>query len=145
MKSFFAALVLFVATSAPAAFIELQNATELNDLVKNSTVPVIVQFEAYWCGPCQSLKSTFNKVAASYSDSQVRLAHIDAYVNTTLQKYIQGGYPTVRTFMNGSLGTKSFSGSKSESALKSFINSVIRNDEDAMEPNFEVAPICPLN
>jgi thioredoxin-like negative regulator of GroEL len=50
---------------------------------------------------------------------------VDAYVNSDLKKYLQGGYPTVRTFVQGQLGSHSFVGSKSESYVRQFIDSVI--------------------
>lgn len=142
MKKFFFMILLCVATSAPAAFVKLETAAEFKDLIQNSQVPVIVQFEAYWCGPCQNLIATFNNVAPSYDDNQVRLAYVDAYVNKSLQTYLQGGYPTVRTFSKGTLTSPSFVGSQAESELRSFIDGVISGTEMRNGDKFDAAPFC---
>lgn len=139
MKKFILAIALFSVVSAPAALIELQNAQEFNNLVQNSKVPVVVQFAAYWCGPCQTLKATLAQVAQSYSDSQVRIAYVDAYVNKSLGSYIMGGYPTTRAFKNGSVTQESFVGNKPASSVKAFIDSVISEEEVMDEVNF-----CPV-
>lgn len=137
MKKLLLAVAL-LGMSVQAAFVELKTVAEFEDLVKTSPVPVVVQFEAYWCGPCKNLKSVFGKVASNYSDNQVRLVHIDAYVNKSLSSYLQGGYPTVRTFSNGQLTSPSFAGSKSESYLRNFIDNVIAGKNEV------TADFCPV-
>ncbi len=142
MKAILLAMTLFCFASANGAFLELQDADEFQDLIKNSTVPVVVQFSAYWCGPCQNLKATFKRVAPSYQDSQVRLAYVDAYENSSLGSYLQGGYPTVRTFLGGKLTEPAFVGSQSESYVRQFIDGLI--DEEAVpEDGLESGRFCP--
>lgn len=140
MKKLLFALAICV-TSLQASVVELKTVAEFESLMKSAAVPVVVQLEAYWCGPCQSLKATFNKVAPSYTENQVILARIDAYVNKGVAGYLQGGYPTVRVFKNGNVSSESFTGSKSESYLRQFIDSVkvaeIEEDENGA--------FCPLN
>ena len=67
-------------------------------------------------------------VAANYSDDQVLIATVDAYVNSELKQYVLGGYPTVRTFSKGKLGGESFVGSKDESFLTNFIDRTIKGN-----------------
>lgn len=143
MKNLALFLGMFYAISSSAALLELKGADDFDDLVNNASVPVMVQFSAYWCGPCQDLKATVKRVASDYSDSEILLAYVDAYVNKSLGKYLKGGYPTVRTFNNGKLRKKSFVGSKSASYVRNFIDSVIRNP-DAEESDFldTIGPNC---
>lgn len=138
-------LVLMVlALKTQAAFVELKNVQEFENLVKTSPVPVVVQFEAYWCGPCQQLKAMLTKIAPSYQDSQVRLAHVDAYLNKSLQVYLQGGFPTVRTFYHGALAKAAFVGSQEESFVRDFIDSVIHNPA-GFEEEFVLGESCAVN
>lgn len=114
----------------------LDNAAEFKAMVQESQVPVIVQFSAYWCNPCQALKATFTKIATDYTDDKVILAYVDAYENTELKTYLLGGYPTTRSFFNGKLLSKKFVGSNSEQYVRDFVDSVI---EDPTNANF-----CPV-
>jgi len=72
------------------------------------------------------LKNTLVKVAPSYSPEQVLLCTIDADINSDLRKFLQGGYPTVRVFTKGKVGSQSFVGSKNESFVRQFIDKVIQ-------------------
>lgn len=65
------------------------------------------------------------KVAPSYSDKQVLLCTVDAYVNSDLKKYLMGGYPTIRVFNKGKTTKTSFIGNKSETFVRNFIDSII--------------------
>lgn len=116
----------------------LDSSSEFRSLVASAHVPVIVQFSAYWCGPCQQLKGVYHEVAPDYSDDQVIIAYVDADQNSDLKSYLQGGYPTTRTFYNGKLASKKFTGSQSESYVRRFIDNVIAN------PSREETNFCPL-
>jgi len=138
MKKAILAFGLFGALMAQAMLLDLQDTREFENLINEAEVPVVVQFHAYWCGPCKNLIKTMNKIAPSYSDDEVILAKVDAYVNDDLGKYLQGGYPTVRSFYNGKLLKKSFVGSQSESKVRRFIDSVIADPRE--ELFFSVGP-----
>lgn len=134
MKKIALAIALFCLTSAHAKLLELETADQFKELIANSTVPVMVQFSAYWCGPCKDLKATLTKVANDYTDDKVIIAYVDAYVNTSLKSYLQGGYPTVRTFRKNELTTPAFVGSKSESYVRTFIEGLVNGERDEFCP-----------
>jgi len=145
MKTILLMIGIISAISSQGAFLHLNSSQDFRNLVSSSNVPVVVQFSAYWCQPCQNLKAAFNQVAGSFSDSQVRLAVVDAYINSDLQQYLQGGYPTVRTFNGGSLTSKSFVGSKSSSYVRRFIRSLIHDVPQEFIEEWAVGGYCPID
>ena len=46
--------------------IKINSAEEFNKIISNVTIPVIVDFWAVWCGPCQMFAPTFEKVAKEF-------------------------------------------------------------------------------
>ena len=46
--------------------IKINSAEEFNKIVNNVTIPVIIDFWAVWCGPCQMFAPTFESVAKNY-------------------------------------------------------------------------------
>lgn len=108
-------------------FIELKTTQEFNDLIANAKVPVIIKFSAHWWGACKNLKKKLVKIAADYSTDQVLIGTVDAYVNSDLKKCLLGGYPTVRVFRKGKIGSESFVGNKNELSVREFIDSIINS------------------
>lgn len=140
----FVFMMCVLSFAAKAAFVELKTVAEFEKFIDDSNVPVVVQFSAYWCGPCQNLIATFKKVAPEYKDSDIKIAHIDAYVNSKLKSYLQGGYPTVRTFYKGSLTSPGFVGSQTESYLKNFLNDLIKHESTEEVFADETTDFCPV-
>ena len=69
--------------------------------VLNSTVPVLVDFTAEWCGPCKQLAPIVAQLANEYAaQMRVRRLDIDANTATTMQFQILG-VPTLILFKGG--------------------------------------------
>lgn len=83
-----------------------KNVIEFNDLnweseVVNSSVPVLVDFSATWCGPCKVLSPIVDKLADEYAGTyKIGKVDIDDSPAVT-QKYGVRGVPTVMVFKNG--------------------------------------------
>lgn len=74
--------------------------SNFNDII-NSEKPVLVDFFATRCGPCQMLLLVLNQVKESLQD-RITIIKIDVDKNQTLaQKYQVRGVPTMMLFQDG--------------------------------------------
>ncbi len=66
-----------------------------------STIPVLVDFSAVWCGPCKMLDPLVERLAAEW-DGKVKVVKIDADQNPhLLTRYGVLGIPTLLFFKGG--------------------------------------------
>jgi thioredoxin len=101
----------------PAATINA-TAETFNDLVLKSELPVIVDFWAPWCGPCQQMGPIFEKLAESYQGS-IRFVKVNTDEEQQLAAQFQiTGLPTTALFWQGQL-LDTFAGALSEPQLQS--------------------------
>lgn len=79
--------------------IEVTDAT-FNDLVLNSALPVVLEFEADWCPFCRRMIPIVDEVASEYRDTFI-VARLDIDHNRQIPaKYGVGGIPAYRVFKN---------------------------------------------
>ncbi|HEX7952430.1 MAG TPA: thioredoxin TrxC [Burkholderiales bacterium] len=71
------------------------------EIVGRGTLPVVVDFWAPWCGPCQSMAPHFERAAATL-EPQVRLAKLNTeeHPKTSLRLRVRS-IPTMILFRNG--------------------------------------------
>lgn len=70
-----------------------------NSEVKATDKPLVIDFSATWCGPCQKFKPTFHKVAAQYA-GKAQFATADVDECTALAKqYEVSSIPMVLIIM----------------------------------------------
>lgn len=68
--------------------------------VLGSDRPVLVKFEAPWCGPCKAMKPMIDELAAEFGD-KVTIATLDIdSSNKTPHRYGIRGVPTLMLFDN---------------------------------------------
>ena len=84
----------------------MSKALTLNDAdfakeVAESTVPVLIDFWATWCGPCQMMGPIVDGIAEDY-DGKVKVMKLNVDANpVTPGKFGIRGIPTLLLFQNG--------------------------------------------
>ncbi|MEM7592960.1 MAG: thioredoxin [Cyanobacteria bacterium P01_A01_bin.83] len=80
--------------------------SSFEDLLENSSVPVLVDFYATWCGPCQMMAPILEQVGANFRDRlQVVKIDSDKYPNLA-SKYQIEALPTLVLFKDGQPASK---------------------------------------
>lgn len=75
--------------------------SSFKELIENSDKPVLVDFYATWCGPCQMMSPILEQVGSQLRDRvQVVKIDTDRYPNIASQYAIQA-LPTLVLFKNG--------------------------------------------
>ena len=85
-----------------------QSYASFDDMIEKSPVPVLVDFYATWCGPCQLLsKQVFPQVATAVGKDKVSLVKIDTekYPNIA-SKFKVEALPTIILFKNGQVADR---------------------------------------
>jgi thioredoxin len=92
--------------------------------VLQSTIPVLVDYWAEWCGPCKMIAPILDEVAKEYGD-RLKVAKLNIDENqATPPKYGIRGIPTLMLFKNGNIEATKV-GALSKSQLTAFIDSHI--------------------
>ena len=74
---------------------------EFQQEVINSDKPVLVDFWAPWCGPCNMVAKTLDELAADYGD-KLKIVKVNVDENNELaESYEVMSIPTLKVFKNG--------------------------------------------
>ncbi len=77
------------------------NDENFDKTVKESTVPVLIDFWAPWCGPCQIISPIVDEVAKEMGDKvKIYKINVDECPQTSM-KYSIFSIPTLMIFKNG--------------------------------------------
>ncbi len=112
--------------------IEITAQNYQSDVIERSfDVPVLVDFWASWCQPCQMLMPVLANLAEQYQGK-----FILAKINTEEQQELAGQFgirsiPTVKLFRNGE-SVDEFAGALPESEIRKFLDKHIPRESDAL-------------
>ena len=86
---------------APAAPIDVQGTEDFDAAVSDSSVPVVVDFWASWCGPCRMVAPEIKKVAEHLA-GRVLVLKVDTEAHPELSaRFNIQSIPTIGVFQNG--------------------------------------------
>jgi thioredoxin 1 len=120
---------IFLTALSSAAIAQQPNVTVLSGadaegLIQNSKIPVVVQLEAGWCGPCRTMNPVLDQVHASMN-GRVKIIRINVDADPKLaSKYEVMSIPTYLLFKGGTLASRQV-GAASKDKLRQWINSSI--------------------
>ena len=111
----------FATTQALGETFTIQDVEDFKSKVLHSTVPVIVDFSATWCGPCKILGPRLDAAVAS-TNSKVNLAIVDIDDNSDIaMEHEVQAVPTVVAFKEGEIIDR-FIGLIDEDKLEAFVS-----------------------
>ena len=92
--------------------------------VKNSDVPVVVDFWAEWCGPCKQIGPVLEELSDEMADKvKIVKVDVDSNPNSAAQVGVRG-LPSLFIFKGGEV-VSNMSGAKPKAALQDWIQESI--------------------
>lgn len=92
--------------------------------VRQSDLPVVVDFWAEWCGPCRQIGPALEELAAEY-DGKVKIVKVNVDENPGLpSQFGVRGIPSLFLFKGGEVVSNKV-GAAPKAALKNWIESAI--------------------
>lgn len=92
--------------------------------VLESTIPVLVDFYADWCGPCKMMGPVIAKLAEEF-DGKIKVGKCNVDDNMSLaQQYKISSIPNMKIFKAGEV-VDNIVGAQAEGALRDKLNAVL--------------------
>jgi thioredoxin 2 len=86
---------------APAEPIEVHSSSDFDRLIANSSLPVVVDYWAPWCGPCRMVAPELQKVAARQAGQAIVVKVNTDELSDLGQRFGIRSIPTLAVFAGG--------------------------------------------
>ena len=96
------------------------NASNFDQLVLNSEVPVLVDFYADWCGPCRMLAPVLENLARETSEAKIVKVNVDHAPQLAVRYGIES-IPALKVFKDGKV-VREHVGLADEARLKTMLD-----------------------
>lgn len=94
---------------------------DLDNIIQNSTRPILIDFGASWCGPCRDIALTLTRLAATDRE-RIVIVNVDIEQHSEIAaRYQIRSIPTLALIVHG-IERGRFSGSKNLHQLKSWLS-----------------------
>ena len=93
------------------------NSESFQEEVLNSSVPVLVDFFATWCGPCQLLGPVLDEIAGEHTEFKVCKVDVDE-AKDLARKYRVMSVPTLLVVKNGEVVKRASGGKTKDEVLE---------------------------
>tara|TARA_Y100000588_G_C14266080_1_gene929932 strand:- start:2884 stop:3270 length:387 start_codon:yes stop_codon:yes gene_type:complete len=124
IKQLFLCLSLFTTTLIQTNVIEVTSETAFQKLILNKQ-PIIIDFYASWCPPCQNMKTIFEAVSEQF-DKKVIFAKVNVdNLPKLTQRHNISTIPTFVTYYQGSK-VETIVGSQKKEALVSIVQNLLQ-------------------
>jgi thioredoxin 2 len=108
----------------PGEPIETPDAPAFDAAIRDSALPVVVDFWAPWCGPCRMVAPELAKVAAKHAGEYLILKVNTDAVPELGERFRIQSIPTMAVFANGREAGRS-SGARPAAEIEAFIESTL--------------------
>jgi thioredoxin 2 len=113
------------ALTAPGVPIELHSAADFDRLVAASSLPVVVDYWAPWCGPCRMVTPELQKVAARQAGRLIVVKVNTDELSDLGQRFTIRSIPTLAVFAGGKEVART-TGARPASEIEAFVTQAVK-------------------
>jgi thioredoxin 2 len=111
--------------TAPDVPIELHSSTDFDRLVAASSLPVVVDYWAPWCGPCRMVTPELQKVAARQAGHLIVVKVNTDELSDLGQRFNIRSIPTLAVFAGGKEVART-TGARPASEIEAFVTQAVK-------------------